>query len=46
MSVYASSHPLVKHKVSLLRDAKISVKSFRELTKELAVLLTMKQLLI
>ena len=42
MSVYASSHPLVKHKVSLLRDDKISVKSFRELTKELAVLLTME----
>ncbi|MDG1750963.1 MAG: uracil phosphoribosyltransferase [Thalassotalea sp.] len=42
MSVYASSHPLVKHKVSLLRDAQISVKSFRELTKELSVLLTME----
>lgn len=42
MAVYASSHPLVKHKVSLLRDEKISVKSFRELTKELAVLLTME----
>lgn len=42
MSVYASSHPLVKHKVSLLRHAQISVKSFRELTKELSVLLTME----
>ncbi|WP_206485524.1 uracil phosphoribosyltransferase [Thalassotalea sp. G2M2-11] len=39
MPVYASHHPLVKHKVSLLRDAHISVKSFRELTKELATLL-------
>ncbi|MDO6446109.1 uracil phosphoribosyltransferase [Colwellia sp. 1_MG-2023] len=42
MAVYASNHPLVKHKVSLLRDDKISVKSFRELTKELSVLLTME----
>jgi len=42
MSVFASSHPLVKHKVSLLRDSTISVKSFRELTKELSVLLTIE----
>jgi uracil phosphoribosyltransferase len=42
MAVYASNHPLVKHKVSLLRDDKISVKSFRELTKELSVLLTIE----
>lgn len=42
MAVYASNHPLVKHKVSLLRDDKISIKSFRELTKELSVLLTME----
>lgn len=39
MSVFASNHPLVKHKVSLLRDAQISTKAFRELTKELATLL-------
>ena len=39
MPVFASTHPLVQHKVSLLRDAHISVKSFRELTKELATLL-------
>ncbi len=39
MTVYASHHPLVQHKISLLRDAHISVKSFRELTKELASLL-------
>lgn len=42
MTVFASKHPLVKHKVSLLRDQQISVKSFRELTKELAALLTME----
>lgn len=42
MSVFASSHPLVKHKVSLLRDHSISVKAFRELTKEISTLLTVE----
>lgn len=42
MAVFESTHPLVKHKVSLLRDNDISVKAFRELTKEIAVLLTVE----
>ncbi len=42
MTVFASNHPLVKHKLSLLRDADISVKMFRELTKELSALLTVE----
>jgi len=42
MPVFESTHPLVKHKTSLLRDNEISVKSFRELTKELATLLTVE----
>ncbi|QBG35011.1 uracil phosphoribosyltransferase [Litorilituus sediminis] len=42
MSVFQSTHPLVKHKVSLLRDADISVKAFRELTNEIGALLTME----
>ena len=42
MSVFESTHPLVKHKVSLLRDNNISVKAFRELTKEIATLLTVE----
>jgi uracil phosphoribosyltransferase len=42
MSVFESSHPLVKHKISLLRDNDISVKGFRELTKEIAMLLTVE----
>jgi|TARA_B110000091_G_scaffold213403_1_gene262672 uracil phosphoribosyltransferase len=42
MSVFESTHPLVKHKVSLLRDSNISVKAFRELTKEIATLLTVE----
>ena len=39
MPVIAVSHPLVRHKVGLLREADISTKKFRELTNELARLL-------
>jgi uracil phosphoribosyltransferase len=39
MPVIDVKHPLVKHKVGLLRDVDISTKKFRELTKELARLL-------
>ena len=42
MSVFESSHPLVKHKISLLRDNDISVKAFRELAKEVSMLLTVE----
>ena len=39
MPVIDVSHPLVKHKVGLLREDAISTKKFRELTNELARLL-------
>jgi uracil phosphoribosyltransferase len=39
MPVIDITHPLVKHKVGLLRDAGITTKQFRELTGELARLL-------
>jgi uracil phosphoribosyltransferase len=39
MPVIAVSHPLVRHKVGLLREHDISTKKFRELTGELARLL-------
>ena len=39
MSVIEVRHPLVKHKVGLLRENEISTKKFRELTNELARLL-------
>jgi uracil phosphoribosyltransferase len=42
MPTFESTHPLVKHKISLLRDNSISVKAFRELTKEVATLLTVE----
>jgi uracil phosphoribosyltransferase len=37
--VFPSSHPLVKHKLTLLRDMKTEPKKFRELIRELAVLI-------
>lgn len=39
MPVIAVRHPLVRHKIGLLREADISTKKFRELTSELASLL-------
>ena len=39
MPVIDVQHPLVKHKVGLLREEGISTKKFRELTHELAMLL-------
>lgn len=40
MSVHAIHHPLVQHKLGLMREAGISTKSFRELAAEVAKLLT------
>ena len=39
MPVIHVQHPLVRHKVGLLRDKDISTKKFRELTGELGRLL-------
>ncbi|AKU14186.1 uracil phosphoribosyltransferase [Azoarcus sp. CIB] len=39
MSVKQINHPLVRHKIGLMREADISTKKFRELTAELARLL-------
>jgi uracil phosphoribosyltransferase len=39
MPVIDVTHPLVKHKIGLLRESDISTKKFRELTNELARLL-------
>ena len=40
MPVIEVSHPLVKHKIGLMREGDISTKKFRELTAELARLLS------
>ncbi len=38
--LYVMDHPLIQHKVSLIRDKKTGTKDFRELTEELAMLMT------
>ena len=38
-NVYPSSHPLVAHKLGLLRDIKTEPKKFRELVREIAALM-------
>ncbi len=40
MAVHQIKHPLVQHKLGLLREAKVSTKDFRELTSEIGNLLT------
>jgi len=40
MAVFAVNHPLVKHKLGLMRQHDISTKDFRELASEVARLLT------
>jgi len=42
MAIFESTHPLVKHKISLLREHTISVRSFRGLVKEISTMLTME----
>ncbi len=40
MTVHVATHPLIQHKLGLLRDVDISTKSFRELSSEISMLLT------
>lgn len=40
MAVFEINHPLVKHKISLMRQEKRSTRSFRQLTAEVGALLT------
>ena len=40
MTVYLQTHPLIKHKLGLMRQKDISTKDFRDLASELARLLT------
>ena len=37
--VYVFDHPLIQHKLSILRDSETSVKEFRELVGEIAQLM-------
>jgi len=38
--LHVSQHPLVRHKIALLRDSKTEPKKFRELIREIAILLS------
>ncbi|MDR0852088.1 MAG: uracil phosphoribosyltransferase, partial [Clostridiales Family XIII bacterium] len=38
-NVYVFDHPLIQHKTALLRDKNTSVKDFRELVKEISLLM-------
>lgn len=40
MAVFEIKHPLIQHKLGLLRERDISIKSFREITSEIGTLLT------
>ena len=40
MSVHEIKHPLIKHKLALMREKDISTKQFRELSSEIGMLLT------
>lgn len=40
MAIHVASHPLIQHKLGLLRKAGISTKSFRQLASEISMLLT------
>ncbi|HNS40592.1 MAG TPA: uracil phosphoribosyltransferase, partial [Promineifilum sp.] len=37
--IYESKHPLVKHKLTLMRDVKTKPKKFRQLVREISMLL-------
>ena len=37
--VFVFDHPLIQHKLSILRDKETSVKEFRELISEIAMLM-------
>ena len=38
-NVFVFDHPLIQHKVALLRDKNTSTKEFRELVEEIAMLM-------
>ena len=40
MTVHVADHPLVKHKIGLMREKDIATKDFRDLSSEVARLLT------
>ena len=43
-NVVIFDHPLIRHKVAILRDEKTSMKEFRELIEEITTLMTYESL--
>ena len=43
-NVVVFDHPLIKHKIAILRDEKTSMKEFRELVEEITTLMTFESL--
>ena len=43
-NVVVFNHPLIKHKIAILRDEKTSMKEFRELVEEITTLMTYEAL--
>ncbi len=43
-NVVVFNHPLIKHKIAILRDARTSMKEFRELVEEITTLMTYETL--
>ena len=43
-NVVVFNHPLIKHKIAILRDEKTSMKEFRELVEEITTLMTYESL--
>ena len=39
-NVFVFDHPLIKHKISILRDKKTGMKEFRELVEEITQIMT------
>ena len=43
-NVIVYDHPLIRHKIAILRDERTSMKEFRELVEEITTLIPMKAL--
>ena len=43
-NVFVYNHPLIKHKVSILRDKNTDMKTFRELVDEITIIMTYKSM--
>ena len=43
-NVVIFDHPLIRHKIAILRDEKTSMKEFRELVEEITTLMTYESL--